>query len=172
MNENDNNTTVDITTEDPTQKYIDKITEIQKNSVPRAEYEKAMNENKKLLDAMVNGSSAIEQERVEAKPTIEEMRNTLYGKDCEDIMDIKYVENLVNLRDTLLQETDVDYGAPTGSQLHADYNDLQSSQRVTDGLRHCLEVADGNQEVFFQELTRITSDGGMSVSRKINNKRR
>lgn len=156
---------------DDIQKYIDTINEMKKNSVPRSELDKYKDENKKLLESLVNGTAAIEQERVEAKPTIAELRNKLYGKGCENLTDIEYVSNLVQLREALLEETGTDYAAPTGSHISADYADLQSAEKVHQGLKHCLEVAQGNQEVFFQELTRITANDP-AVSRKPNNIRR
>lgn len=154
-----------------TQKYLDTINELRKNSVSREEYDKIRNENKTLLEAIVNGRTEDAAADTET-PTIttQELRNKLFGKNAEDLSDIDFISGLVELRNRLLEEEGVDYGAPTGSQLSADFNDTHSSQKVADALTHCLEVAEGDNDIFIQEMTRITSEVG-AINKKPNKRR-
>lgn len=154
-----------------TQKYLDTIADLRKNSVSREEYDKIRNENKTLLEAIVNGRTETAAAESDT-PTIttQDLRTKLFGKEPENLSDIDFIGGLVELRNRLLKEEGIDYGAPTGSQLSADYNDTHSSQKVADGLAHCLEVADGDNDIFIQEMTRIMSDVG--VMNKKPNKRR
>lgn len=153
-----------------TQKYLDTINELKKNSVSREEYEKLRNENKTLLDNIVNGRTLDAAAEEEAKPTAQELRDKLFGKDCDQLSDLEYIEGLCDLRDILLEEEGVDYFAPTGSKYSADFNDKQTAQKVYDGYRHCIEVADGDNHIFVQEMSRITNDVG--VLRKPNKTKR
>ena len=144
-----------------TQKYLDTIAELKKNSVSREEYDKIRNENKTLLENLVNGrtlDAAAEEDS--PTPTIQELSNKISGEGHEDLLDLDFITSLCNLRDALMERDGVDYAAPTGSQYSADYNDKMSSQKVHDAFRHCIEVADGDNEVFIQEITRITNDIG------------
>lgn len=156
-----NDTQVLETEPNDTQKYLDTINDLKKNSVSRAEYDKIRNENKTLLEAIVNGRTEDAAADTDT-PTIttQELRNKLFGKAAEDLSDIEFIGGLVELRNRLLEEEGIDYGAPTGSQLSADFNDTHSSQKVADAFAHCLEVADGDNDIFTQEITRITSDIG------------
>ena len=159
MAEEMNNEEVEV---NETQKYIDTINELKRNSVPRSEYDKIRNENKTLLEAIVNGktfdTSSTEEE---VKPSIEDLRQKAYGPGCEKLNDLEYVKTVCDLRDALLEETGVDYMAPTGSQYSADFNDKAAANKLYKGFRHCIDVADGDNLIFIQEMNRITNDTGV-----------
>lgn len=171
MNENE---VMDSVVEvDETQKYIDTINQMKANSVSRSDYDKVRDENKKLLEAMVNGkyeeSSSTEDT---AKPSIQELRNKAYGKGCEDLSDLEYVTTVLDLRDALLEEEGIDHMIPSGKKYSPDLNDQHCAQKAYEALRHCVDVADGDNEVFIQELTRITIDNGPKLPNKNINYRR
>lgn len=161
----------DKTTEqgnDETQKYIDAINEMKANSVPRSDYDKIRDENKKLLEAMVNGKTSESSSTEDTtKPTIQELRDKAYGKDAEKLTDLEYVTTVLDLRDALLEEEGIDHMIPQGKKYSPDYNDQFCAQKVYEGLRHCVEVADGDNDVFIQEITRITADSGLPNISKI-----
>lgn len=147
---------------DDTQKYIDTINQLKANSVPRSEADKLREENRRLLEAMVNGQSAgISSTEEPSKPTIQELRNKAYGKDAENLSDLEYVETVLDLRDALLEEEGVDHFIPSGKKYSPDLNDQHCAQKAYEALRHCVDVADGDNEVFIQEITRITVDNGL-----------
>ena len=154
---------IDTEIVDDTQKYLDTINELKKNTVSREEYNKLRDENKTLLNTIVNGGSLEQDAAAPQKPTIQELRDKLYGKNCEDLTDLEYIEATLDLRDALLEETGTDYFAPTGSQYTADFNDQKAAQETYEALRHCVEVADGDNQVFIQEITRlIPNDSGIT----------
>jgi hypothetical protein len=47
---------------------------------------------------------------------------------------------------------------PQGSQITATDEDRRLAQKVADGLQECIDYAQGNSEVFTNELQRITKD--------------
>ena len=154
--------TTTIESVDETQKYIDTINQMKANSVSRTEYDKVRDENKKLLEAIVQGNSFETSSTEEtAKPTIQELRNKAYGKDAENLTDLEYVETVLELRDRLLEEEGVDHFIPSGKKFSPDYNDQFCAQKAYEGLKHCVEVANGDNDVFIQEVTRICVDTGL-----------
>lgn len=152
------------------QKYIDTINDLKKTTVSREEYAKLKKENATLLESMLEGTAPSQAAPDVKKPSIMELRNELFGREWSDrqvLSDVEYVTKLCDLRDQLLEETGVDYMAPTGTQYAADYNDQTSAQKVYDALRHCLDIADGDNAVFHRELERITKDvGGFNAKRR------
>ena len=58
--------------EDTTTDYIEAITQLKKNSVDRSEYDKLRAENKKLIDAVVNGQPG-QEEPAESKHSKEQI---------------------------------------------------------------------------------------------------
>jgi hypothetical protein len=153
-----------------TQKYIDTINDLKRNSVSRSEYDKIRNENKTLLESIVNGktfdTSSAEEE---VKPSIDDLRQKAYGPGCEKLTDLEYVTAVCDLRDALLEETGIDYMAPTGSQYNADFNDKATANKLYEGFRHCIDIADGDNLIFVQEMNRITNDAG--IINKVRNRR-
>ena len=157
---------------DDTQKYIDTINQLKANSVPRSEADKLRDENRKLLEAMVSGQTyGNASTEAPSKPTIQELRNKAYGKGAENLTDLEYVETVLDLRDALLEEEGVDHFIPAGKKYSPDLNDVHCAQKSYEALRHCVDVADGDNEVFIQEITRITVDNGLPI-KNINKNRR
>lgn len=52
----------------------------------------------------------------------------------------------------------VDIFAPNSSQYHATEEDYRKAQNVADVMQECIDYAQGNPEVFTQELMRRTND--------------
>lgn len=146
------------------QKYLNTIEELKKNTVSKNEYKKLQDENKALLESIMSGNTGGSAE-LPNKPTAQDLRNKLYGADCEKISDVEYVQAVCDLRDILLEEEGIDYFTPTGRQYSADHNDHAAAQKVYEGFRHCLEVADGDDKRFHQELDNITNDTGALMQR-------
>ena len=73
------------TVEDNTQDYLAAIKELKEKSVDRSEYDKLRAENKKLIDAVVNGQPGQEEPVVSkhSKEQIDELRNDLFNSPKE-----------------------------------------------------------------------------------------
>lgn len=151
------------------QKYLDTINDLKKNTVSKDDYRKLKEENATLLSSIMEGRTMSAAEEVK-KPTAQELRNKLYGKGCEDLTDLEYMTLTCDLRDVLLEEQGIDYMAPTGSQYQADVNDIAAANKSYNGFRHCIEVADGDNDIFLQELSRITGESALDKMRNIRRK--
>jgi len=150
---------------DVAQKYIDEINKLKQNTVSKDNYEKLKEENTALFKALMEGGS-IDSSPEEDAPTIEELREKLYGENSASLSDVEYVKSMCDLRDLLLEKEGIDYFVPPGAQYSPDQNDLAAAEKVYQGFRHCIEVADGDDSIFHAELSRITNDSGLKNIRK------
>ena len=159
-----------VSTENETEKndvnYIEVITDMKKNTVSKNEYNKLLEENKKLLNAFVNGES-LNKQPVEESVNINEIRYNLFNKD---LTNLDYVKNTLTLRNELLKE-DIDIFLPNGRNFVANNFDVSEAQKVADALEYCVDVADGNPDIFQNELQRICVDS-FPQTKNFFNKRR
>ena len=85
MAEEEKEISVTGTVEDNTQDYLAAIKELKQNSVDRSEQDKLRAENKKLIDAVVNGQPGQEEPVVSkhSKEQIDDLRNELFNSPKE-----------------------------------------------------------------------------------------
>ena len=139
--------------DDNTQDYLAAIKELKQNSVDRSEYNKLKAENKKLIDAVVNGQSI----DVEAGPQyrdVNEIREELFNHEHNNL---DYVKLALELRSTLIAKGEADPFLPMGSQISPTPDDVEKAEKVAAVYQECIDYADGNSELFTQELMRRTN---------------
>ena len=159
MLEEEKEISVTGTVEDNTQDYIKAIKDLKQNSVDRSEYEKLRAENKKLIDAVVNGQPGQEEPAVSkhSKEQIDELRNDLFNSPKE-LNNLEYVTKAMELREALMENGEPDPFLPVGKQISPTRDDLEGAEKVAQVYRECIEYADGDSEVFTNELMRRTRD--------------
>lgn len=145
--------------------YIDAIATLKRNSVEKARYEKVKQENKKLLDALVNGGQ-LDAEAIKEQPKedIQALRDKVFNKEGQS--NLEYWTNVLALRDRLLEEGQEDPFVPQGRKIQASVQDYEAAQRVADGMRSLVDYADGNNEVFLSEYQRRVRDTSKSILKK------
>ena len=139
--------------EDMTPDYLAAINELKQNSVDRSKYEELRAENKKLLDSIVNGTE-IAQPAAEKK-SIEELRAN-YLK--EDQSNLEYISNALKLREALMAEGKPDPFLPIGEQILPTDEDVATANKVAQVLQECVDYAEGDSNVFTNELQRRLVD--------------
>ena len=147
------------TVEDNTQDYITAIKELKQNSVDRSEYEKLRAENKKLIDAVVNGQPGQEEPVVSkhSKEQIDDLRNDLFNSPKE-LSNLEYITKAMELREALMENGEPDPFLPVGKQISPTRDDIEGAEKVAQVYKECIEYADGDSEVFTNELMRRTRD--------------
>lgn len=153
MEEKNLNNETGTQVEDSTQDYLEAIQALKQNSVDRSEYEKLKAENKKLINAVVNGQSA----DVEAKPEYRDadtIREELFNHEHSNL---DYVKLALELRSTLMAEGKPDPFLPMGSQIAPTADDVEKAQKVADVYQECIDYAEGDSKLFTQELMRRTN---------------
>ena len=113
------------TVEDNTQDYLAAIKELKEKSVDRSEYDKLRAENKKLIDAVVNGQPGQEETAVSkhSKEQIDELRNDLFNSPKE-LNNLEYVTKAMELREALMENGEPDPFLPVGKQISPTRDDL------------------------------------------------
>ena len=155
-----------ITTEtdfDPVQA----INELKQNSVSKEMYNKVVEEKNKYLKALIDGNQVAEAQPKEPVD-IDALRSDLFsGK--KDLSNLEYAQKALELRDALIESQGVDIFVGKGSKLTPTNDDYEAAQRVADTFQQCIDVAQGDSEIFTRELMRLTEDVAPLAS-KINPK--
>ena len=147
------------TVEDNTQDYLAAIKELKQNSVDRSEYDKLRAENKRLIDAVVNGQPGQEEQAVvkHSKEQIDDLRNELFNSPKE-LNNLEYITKAMELREALMENGEPDPFLPVGKQISPTRDDLEGAEKVAQVYKECIDYAEGDSEVFTNELMRRTRD--------------
>lgn len=143
--------------------YVAAINELKANSVSKTEYSKLRAENKKLLDALVNGQQ-IDLPK-EEPVDVNELRKKLFNKDA-NLTNLEYVDTALKLRNALIEQGERDPFLPVGDRVNETAEMYDIAQRVADGLQECVDFADGDSGIFTAQLQRITKDPVISRKRR------
>lgn len=128
-----------------TQDLVQALNELKANSVSKEEYNKIREDNRVLLNNIVNGVQQPATADV-SKPSVAELRDKLnHSKN-----DLEYTETFLQLRDQAIEDTGRD---PTANYSvdNIDY-ELEQAQTVADTLKECIALAEGSPEVFKAQL--------------------
>ena len=147
------------TVEDNTQDYLAAIKELKEKSVDRSEYDKLRAENKKLIDAVVNGQPGQEEQVVvkHSKEQIDDLRNDLFNSPRE-LNNLEFITKAMELREALMENGEPDPFLPVGKQISPTRDDIEGAEKVAQVYKECIEYAEGDSEVFTNELMRRTRD--------------
>ena len=133
--------------------YIETIKTLKQNSVDRSKYDALKAENKKLLDSIVNGTEIAQP--VEEKKSIEELRANYLKSDQSNL---EYITNALALREALMAEGKPDPFLPIGEQILPTDDDVTKANDVATVLKECVDYAEGDSDVFTNELQRRLVD--------------
>lgn len=153
--------------------YISTIREIRQNSVSREQYEKLQAENKELLDTLINGGQVTNVIEAPTK-TIQEMREELFSKEAVEkgMTNLEYVTKAIELRDAIISSGGTDPFLPVGKGIEITRDDYEAAEFTAQQFKECIDIANGNSEVFTNELMRRTIDIGLPTAKKSNYYRR
>lgn len=141
--------------------YLDAIKDLKSNSVPRSEYEALKADNKRLLDAYVNGQR-VETPEKEEKADIGQLRSNLFK---EDVNNLDYWTNALKLREALIAKGEPDPFLPIGKKITPTNEDVEAADRVASIVKECIDYAQGDSAVFTNELQRRTIDTALPKRR-------
>lgn len=144
--------------------YIEAIETLKKNSVPKEKYETLKDENRQLLQSLINGER-IESQEAEETPDICELRSELFDP-YNQMTNLEYISKTLKLRDTIISGGGNDPFLPVGKNIAATDTDRQIANKVAEIFKECVEYADGDNELFTQELQRRTIDVMPAMGRR------
>lgn len=152
----ENENQIEQTNEQSNEDYIETIKQLKANSVSKDAYLKIKEDNKKLLNALSSGeqisnSDAPEKNRI----TTEELRHNVFNKQHDNL---SYWQDVLALRNRLIEEKHEDIFLPKGHNIDVTDNDVNTANKVADVVKQCIDYADGDSELFTNELMRRTDD--------------
>lgn len=142
--------------EQDTNNYIEALKEMKANSVNKAAYDKLKEENKQLLDALINGGQ-VTQELQKEPVDIDSIRKKLFSNEAE-LSNLDYMKTALELREALLDQGSPDPFLPYGQNIAPTDEDIRTADRVAEAIKSCIDYADGDSEIFTNELQRIMVD--------------
>ena len=148
-----------VTVEDNTSDYIAQIKNWKENSVSKDDYNKLKADNKKLIDALASGTPINDkvESKVSAVENINNLRKKLFSKGS-NLSNLEYCNTALKLRDALIENGERDPFLPFGHDVVATESDYESANRVANIMRECIDYADGDSNIFTNELQRRTVD--------------
>lgn len=142
---------------EPDQNYIDAIKELKENTVDKGKYMKLVEENKQLLNSLINGEGPVNV-KADSNKEVDlstEVDSLLFGHNHN----LDYIRKTLELRDQLIKDgkpdpfVTVDPLNPVPSQ-----DKLDRAQQIADTFQECIDYADGDVEAFSAELQRRCVD--------------
>ena len=140
--------------EDMTPDYLTAIKELKQNSVDRQKYDELKAENKRLLNAVVNGQQ-VEVEEGPKYRDVGEIRDELFNNEHNNL---EYVKLALELRNTLMAKGETDPFLPVGRQISPTREDVEMAEKCAQVYQECIDYAEGDPALFTQELMRRTRD--------------
>lgn len=135
--------------------YIDAIAKMKENSVSKKQYEELAAENKKLLEAMMDGKTIEAPAAEEKGASIADLRQKLFSGESE-MNDLESWETALELREKIMDEGGLDPFLPNNDKVTAD--DLEGVEQVVAAVKDAIEAANGSPEVFKAKLMSVTRD--------------
>jgi len=138
--------------------YVQMITEMRANTVSKDKYERVVEDNKKLMKALADGSQ-IDVIQAEEKPVdITQLRKELYTDEVQKLSDLDMIKKTLELRKAVMEAGGEDPFVPSGKRYAPEDSDYASAEKVADVFQQCVDYANGDNAVFLNELQRRTLD--------------
>lgn len=141
--------------QDNAQDYIEEIQKLKESTVPKDQYQKLLEDNKRLIQSLASGERG-KVEGASAGATLEELRKKL--SNPEDMTNLEYVTAALELREKIMESGGDDPFLPNGSHARATAADREAAERVAAVMQECVDAADGNDGVFTAQLMARTYD--------------
>lgn len=137
--------------------YINTINELKANSVSKDKYEKLVQERDGLVEALKSGQQVTLVEPQEEE-SIDELRAELYGEADKPWRPTEYVEKTLKLREKVMANGERDPFLPNGNEYQVNSEDERYAQLTAQTFQECLDYAQGDDQLFINELMRRTKD--------------
>lgn len=137
---------------------LDRVDDIQAwkaSHVSKDKYDEIAKENKKLMKALMNGETINATLAPEAPVDVNKLRQELFGENSQLGVCDRF-EKMLQLRDAEMKAGKPDPFFGRGLNLSA--QEKAELARAGETYRHCLDVAQGDDQLFTMELQRLTKD--------------
>lgn len=143
--------------------YLKQIDELKRNSVSKERYDKQLEENRRLLQQIVNNDydNKILEKEMKKPKDIDKLRKDLLSPNS-NLNNLEFVTKSLELREAIMEEKGIDIFCPNNPT----NEDYEAANRVAKIYKETIDYANGNPEVFTNELMRRTIDSTPTIKRK------
>ena len=127
--------------------YIANLQRIKESTVPREEFERLLEDNKRMANALANGLS-VDNEPEEEEIDIEAVRKYLFDECDKPKSDLAYFEKFLQLRQWTLDNKGVDVLLPCNGEYVVSQADAAEAQLIADNIQEAIDAAEGDPSVF------------------------
>lgn len=141
---------------------IEALKEMKQTMVSKDEYDRVVAERNRIFDAYAKGERATAEESAPELVDIGKLATKLYGSEFYEGKDYQLVQDALNLRQAVIDQWGCDTFVPDASPdgkwkpTEADFLD---AQRRADIYQECIDVANGDNEIFIREVSRRLGNG-------------
>lgn len=125
--------------------YIEAITKLKETTVSKDQYNKLKEENKKLLDSIVNGNEVDVPVKKTEKPNIKELYNKLMDGE-HPLNNYEYMQVFMQIKDAVEDQHGVDPTIPVGRKFSPEAADLLEIQQANDTFSEILKGSEDNRD--------------------------
>lgn len=148
------------------QDYIQAINDLKASSIPREQYDKLREENKKLLNTLVTNQQ-LEQPKPKREIDVQSIERKL--SKGSRLSSLEGFQMALDLR-----QADIDAGRIDpfidANNKNPTQQDFERAQERADIYQEIIDYANGDKQLFAQELNRRMRDPAGFIPRKKNNK--
>ena len=149
---------------DVNKKYIDEIKKLKETTVPKEKFEESEAQNKKLLEAVLNGGGFDQGKKENESPDITSLRDDLFGGKRE-LTNLEFCKKTLELRKAIMDEGGIDPFVPVGSQIDTTDEDIKTAERVANILQWCIDTCENDSHVLTSLLQSKMKEGLPQFSR-------
>lgn len=144
------------------QDYLEQIKELKEKSVSKEDYDKLLQENRKLLNSIVDGQMQ-EKEPEPEKVDVNQLRKDLFSED-QKLNNLQYWQAALKLRQAEIDAGNKDPFLPYGHQITPTTQDVERVENLVKVVQECIESAKGDSIAFTNELSRRTIEAMPRIS--------
>ena len=151
----ENNENVEIET--PEMNYAEVIKNLKETTVSREEYNRVMNENKTLANALATSPAKSTDDAEVELPTdeyIDGLRKKLF-KINGSLSNREFIKTSLDLRDALMARGERDPFLPVSKEYIDNPSDMAAVNNLANGLREIVEYSGNDDALFNSELKRV-----------------
>lgn len=143
--------------------FISQVKEMKENTVPKEDYEKLVDEKKKLMQALIDGNTdGIDLPDNSSDDELDKriIANRTKLAKGEVANDLEYWETVLQLRNDVIEREgeERDPFLPNGHDYIYNENDAKRAKEVAKTVQECIDLAEGDSTFFHNELMRRVRD--------------
>ena len=156
------------------QEYVEAVKKLKESTVDKALYEKQVNDNKILREAILDGKTLDgSDQKEENKPDKEALLKKLIESGDAQLSNAEYVKTALELRQALIDSGDLDPFLPVGNKIQPTVEDIEKATRVAEGLQYCLdeatdeETGETDEDIFNAMLKKIIAEDRPALTARL-----